>query len=389
MQNVLTTQELKDLNLSNFETNLNQTIPLNSKAFLRVLSALEAGGQTQLVKFGIERVLQTSALTATEEDLEKIGELFEVVRQPEEAAVLTATLPGNDGIIIPINTVFVGSLNGIRYFTNAAATISGGVASLSLTAEEEGTDGNLNNGDELAISTQIAGAETIATVTGTTITGADQEDQEVYRSRILAVMRASLGGSTAIDHKLWGEEVSGVVKIYPYSGNAYGYGMFPGERLIYVEVDTSIEPDGIPDSDILDQVRDYINNDPNTSLSRPVLGLTDDNLYIEAIIRTEFNCTITNLNVEDDLLTQTKEDIETAITLYFLAVFPYVVGVDLLTDKNNIITKLSLSKVVQDILDSVGGYADSVTFNLPSGPSLDNYELGMGEKAKLGTITYA
>ncbi|MCK5644063.1 MAG: baseplate J/gp47 family protein [Gammaproteobacteria bacterium] len=389
MQNVLTTQQLKDLNLDNFESSLAQTIPINSKAFLRVLAALEAGGQTQLVKFGIERVLQTSALTATEEDLEKIGELFQVFRKAAEATVLTATLPGTDATIIPIITAFTGSPNGIRYFTDFAATIIGGIATLSLTAEEEGTDGNLNDGDELAISTQIAGAETIATVTSTTTTGSDQEDQEVYRTRVLSVMRASIGGSTATDHKIWGEEVSGVVKIYPYSGNPYGYGMYPAERLIYVEVDTSIDPDGIPDSDFLDQVRDAISTDPDTSLSNPVLGLTDDNLYVEAIIRTTFNCTITNLIVDADLLTQTEEDIDTALTLYFLAVFPYVVGVDLLIDKNNVITKLSLSTVVQDILDTAGGYADSITFNIPAGPSLDNYELGQGEKAKLGTITYA
>lgn len=390
MQDVLNTQELRDANVANFENNLSQLVPLLDKAFLRVCAALEAMGQTQLVKFGVERALQNLAITATGEDLKNIGLEKDVIKNPAVATVLTATLPGTDGVVVKIRTPFTGAANGMRYYTDAAYTITGGIATMSLTAEEVGVAGNLNVSDTLSIGTQIAGAESTATVTEITTTGAEEEDQEDFRARILFAMRSSSGGSNATDHKTWAEAVSGVLTAFPYAGSPLGpiYST-PSERTVYIESTTDIDPDGIPPESLLEDVREALNTDPETGLARYVLGITDETLYVEPIVRTQFEVTITDLIVDESFETQLKEDMSTALTLYFLSLNPFIIGIDVETEKNDLITKLTISRIVQGILETVGASATLVTFNIGGDPALDSYELAFGEKAKLGVITYA
>ena len=106
MPTIPTTQNLFDTNLANFESNLAQTSPLNNKAFLRVLSAIEANQGTGLYKLLIDRVAQNLALTATGTDLDEIGINYGVFRKDAIAAVLTYTLPGTNGTVIPVTSDF-------------------------------------------------------------------------------------------------------------------------------------------------------------------------------------------------------------------------------------------------------------------------------------------
>ena len=123
-----TTKELKEQNLANLESNINQTSPLADKAFLRVLAAMEALQNTPLYKYAVERSLQNLALTASGDDLDKIGSEYGVNRKPAEAAQLEIDLPATDGTIIPATTSFIGDSNGERYYPDASATASGGSA---------------------------------------------------------------------------------------------------------------------------------------------------------------------------------------------------------------------------------------------------------------------
>ena len=66
-QNIPTTQQVKDQNLANYESKLNQTSPLTDKAFLRVQSAVEALIFTILFKLIADRAKQALAITATED----------------------------------------------------------------------------------------------------------------------------------------------------------------------------------------------------------------------------------------------------------------------------------------------------------------------------------
>jgi hypothetical protein len=44
--------------------------------------------------------------------------------------------------------------------------------------------------------------------------------------------------------------------------------------------------------------------------------------------------------------------------------------------------------IVQDILQTVGGFADGISFGLTPGVAITSYALFAGETAKLGGVTY-
>jgi len=387
-----TTKELFEQFLANIEAVLNQITPLAKKAFNRVLASVEALNITPLFKFAAERAKQNLALTATGEDLDTIGENFGVVRKPAEAAVLTISLPAVNGTNIPATTPFIGDLNGVRYFPDASAVAAGGVAVLTVTAEETGVVGNLQVGDTLSIGIQIPGATTQATVDSVDNIGAEEEVDDVYRVRILDEIRAIAGGGNAADYRSWAQEVAGVARAYPFAGKPLLLLLesSPPDRTVYIEADTTIDPDGIAPQSLLDEVRDTITTDPVTGLARQPLGLTDDTLFVESISRTEFFVQISNLSVPNDLVAKTKDEIEDATTAYFLLIKPFVDGLDSLLDRNDKITDLTLSNIVQDVLSANGGTANAVAFGLSPGESLPEYQLSPGELSKLasGGITY-
>lgn len=396
-----TTIEQFEIFLANLESRLNQTSPLNDKAFNRVLAAMEAMSFTSLAKLSAYNVKQILAITAFGDGLDKLGAEYGVTRKVAEATVLTATLPGINTTVIPQTIDFIGDANGVRYFLNASATIgapTSGVAELTMTAETLGTVGNLQAGDTLAIGTQVAGAETVATVaviTGQTTailnTGADQETDEAYRVRILDRIRATFGGGNAADYREWAQQVAGVTRAYPFPGLPIWTQAesSPPDRTVYIEADTTVNPDGIAPQSLLDEVRTSITTDPVTGLARQPLGLTDDTLFVESIIRTLFFVEITGLSVSADLETKAKAEVQDALTAYFLLIKPFVDGLDSSLDRNDTITDLTISNVVQDSLSANGGTAISVRFGRTAIETLTDYELSPGELSKLAAaVTY-
>jgi len=516
-----TTAEIAAQNIANFEVRIGQTIPLNAKAFVRVLAAIEAGLFTSHYKFASDRILQTLALTATGDDLDRIGSNYGVTRKAAIAFVGTIDQPAVNGTTIPITVDYVADASGIRYIVNAAAVAAGGVAVVEVTATEPGANGNLSASDTLTIGTQIAGiTSTTATYDATITTGVDRESDAEYRRRILQEIRTVGGGGNAVDYRTWGEAVTGVFRVFPFSGapvspshkiqdpdmeeslsywtagndatltyettgfhpsgvqhlrvayngtaspyayqisleigrdytiggyatgdgtyaptvsdgglatlwtgstttgwqlwgpiaftaqsnqlwfgstaSAAGYAQFdalelgvtdslPGDRTVYVEVTTAIDADGIPTEAILDDVRTDLNTDPDTGVARMPLGTTDEKLFVEPIIRSEFDVEIDGLVVEASQETALKASLDTGVDEYFRSVVPFVTGIDAEIDRNDVITSVKLSQVIQDILAAYGATVDDITFELTGGSPVTRYTVDENELAKLGTITY-
>ena len=387
--NIPTTQEIADQNLANLESRLGQNAPLADKAFLRVLALMEALGYTSLYKFGVDRAKQNLALTAHGEDLDRLGVEYGVPRKPAEAAVLTISLPADNGTLIPATIDFIGVANGVRYFPNASAIAAGGFAVLDVTAEDTGVVGNLQVADTLSIGTQIPGAESTADVTVIVNVGADGESDEVYRPRVLDEIRSEGGGGNSFDYRKWSQEVAGVARAYPFAGQPAAVGT-PPDRTVFVEADITIDPDGIAPTALLDEVRASINTDPLTGLTRQPLGLTDSTLWVESITRTAYYIEITNLQIDVAIEAETKTEIETALTNYFLSLAPYVSGLDF--ERNDTITALTISDIIQDILTARSGSATDIRFGLAAAVFTSTIEvLDPGEKAKLadtGGIVY-
>jgi hypothetical protein len=387
-----TTEDKAAQNLAALESKLNQSSPLNDIAFLRVLAGMAALNDTSLEKYAAERALQNLAITATDEDLEAIGEEFKTPRKQAEATVLTASLPGVDSTVIPISTDFTGDANGVKYFSDAEATISGGTAAVTMTADTPGTAGNLVAGqDTLTLGTQIPGAESTATVTAIDNTGTAKETDESYRPRVLAAIRSTFGGANSADYRAWATEVSGVRQAYPFGGKPFdgGQDSFPGDRTVYIEAETSIDPDGIAPQSLLDEARASMNTDPVTGKARPPLGITDETLFVQSIIRTSLFVEVRGLDVNPDIEAAVKSAIESSLTLYFANITMFVEGLDLPQNRNDTVTDPSVSEVVQNVLRSNGASATGVGFGLTPGIFESEYSLNPGELAKLGGVSYA
>jgi len=384
-----TTAQLSADFLARFEAAIGQTSPINDKSFLRVISATMAGLSVGHYKFAADAVLQTLALTATDEGLDRIGLDNDTPRKLAVTAILTATLPATTGTVIPQRTEFTSDSSGIRYKTDAEATAVANIATLTLRCAETGTAGNLDNGEELSISSQIAGATTVATITATVTLGVDEETDTDYRPRVLFAERAVTGGGNATDHKIWAEAVTGVRRAFPFSGRPASEGTsYPGDRTVYVEAVSTIDADGIAPGSLLDSVRDAINTDPDTGLSRALLGLTNDTLFVESITRTSIYVEISDLDIDPAQEADCKADIVYALDLYFRSIAPFVDGVDVPQERYDTITPLSVSRVVQDVLKSYGATAQSIVFGIVFGVTTPLHTLGQGELAKLGGVTY-
>ena len=386
--NVQTTQEITQQFLAKLEARLNQTTPAADHAYNNVIAGDSALAFTSLYKYAVDRTLAAYAYTAKGADLDALGNELGVVRHPATAWQGTITLTGTNGTVIPIGTVFVATATGQAYTCIVGGTIAAGTVTLTLQALAAGVDGNLANGAILALQTAIIGASGTPTVASTTVTATDVEDDENYRVRVLDAQQTLPTGSNPASYRLWAQGVSGVVRAYPCAGAPAGITSSPLMRTVYVECDPSIQADGIAPAGLLTQVRAAITTDPATALARQDLGLTDGTLYVQAITRTPIYVQITGLNVPSGQTSQCQADIQTALVAYFLIITPFVTGCDPSFGRNNTITNLTVSKIVQLVLNAYGASAMSIGFGLAAGSFVSSYSVAQGEKTKLGAVAY-
>lgn len=372
--------------LAKFESKINQDSPLNDKAFLRVESKTLSITATLLQKEVITAQRENLAITASRDGLILIGNEYDLPIKNEVSTVLNVTLPATTGVQIPAGTNFTGDDNGILYFNADVATSVADLVTFQITSRTPGVIGNLAAAQTLTISRQIPGAELTATIVTVETTGANAEETEVYRQRVLDIIRAPGGGGNSADFRNWAQEQEGVTRAYSYSGVAFGDPEFPGgsppERTVYIEADTSIDIDGIAPPSLLTDTKNTIITDPDTNQHRQPLGLTNDTLFVVSIRRTDIFTEIRNASFLNGTEAQVKADIDTALTNYYLGLNPFVEGLDIDADRNDLITDLTVSRTVQDILTANGASAQGIGFGLIPASFLPSFQLGQGEKVK-------
>jgi hypothetical protein len=162
----------------------------------------------------------------------------------------------------------------------------------------------------------------------------------------------------------------------------------PGDRVVYIEADSTIDPDGIAPQSLLDSVRTNINIDPVTGQSRPALGTTDEFLFVETIIRNAFDVEVNGLVVEESKETDAKNAVTLGVEDYLESVFPFVEGADSEIDRNDTISALTLGQAVQEILDGFGATAQEVRFKKSGGSFVTLYNVAENELAKRGTLSF-
>lgn len=378
--------------LTTLESNINQESPLNDESFLQVMAGMLALSEASIDRLVLDRAREALAATASLDGLKILGLPYGVIYKEAQSAVLDIELPATNGTIIPDTVIFTGDDNGIRYFPDNPATAAGGVAALKVTAETPGANGNLDDDKTLTIDRQIAGAETIASVVATDTLGTKAENEQLFQRRVFNAIRRKAGGGNKADIREWGEAVPGVAAIYPYTGRPFLEApetSVPPERTVYVEATTDIDPDGIAPPALLDAVRAALAADPETGIEREKLGMIDDLLYTRSIARELFYVEVRNLVTPAGQETQVQLAIEAAVEVFFLSLRMFIVGLDFEGERNNEITDLRLSKVIEDVLQANASSAIGVGFGTTPGVFIGLYTLNPGEQAKLGGITFA
>jgi len=176
---------------------------------------------------------------------------------------------------------------------------------------------------------------------------------------------------------------SGVVTTLPgYTGQSY-----PGDRTIFVECTDDVNIDNIPPVSLLTQVTQSICFDAE-GLARPPSGFTPATLYVRPITRDAYNVTIYDIILTVDSRVDAEVQVEAALGIFFRGLNPFVEGVAVSSEKNDIITPAAAGIEIQKIFKAYGGAIGAVAIFGGLGESVAGYVLQGGEHAKLGTVTF-
>ncbi len=391
-----TIKQISDNIVAQLEASLAQTIPWLPKTFSRVLAKALAGVFVLLYKYAGFMSLQQFVRTAQYGDTEVNGQVVNPLlewgrlvgvsdpRSPTRAELSVEITVENQGGVLPANSQLIGPGNGVTYITLAAVPLDAATKITVVRAVADqtggggaGVVGNVAAGEFLSFAGPLPNVARAALVLGQAVTGADGESEDSYRQRVLDRFRKRPQGGAKADYEQWGEEAAGIANVYPYTSE------FPGQVDLYVEATPASagNPDGIPTEGQLQSVLDLVNLDQNGKASRrPVDALV--NAY--PITRSAFDVAVGSLSVDN--VAQVREDIQTALVDYFLSREPYIPGLSS-PPRVDRITRTAVAGVVDDIVTAAGGVFGSASVRL-GGVNVEVYSLGIGEKAKLGALTW-
>jgi hypothetical protein len=389
--NTPSAQELVQRNIASLESSLNQTTPPAEKAFNKVLAATEGMADRELYGYATDLARENFALTASEEGLTALGKEYGVYRVQPAVWEGKALFDIPDGATLYLGTVFVGA-NGLKYETISPVTAPsfapGSGVLAPITCAEVGPSGNLFVNDTLNIQTLIAGAGRTAMVVEVTSLGTPIEDLEDFRRRILDLERSEGGGGNSSDYRRWAQAVAGVRRAYPFSGppKDSDHNALPGERTVYIECLSNIDSEGVPPQSLLDLVRAALLIDPVTGISREILGLTSDTLYVRPIERTGLYVTVQGMIVTIGNIGNIQTTLEATLNVLFRTFETFVQGLDPDFDRRDTVTVSVIAREVQNVLDAYGGTAQSVLFGTSPESYIGRYTLKKGEKIRLAGL---
>lgn len=390
--------EINNTIIAQLEATLGQTIPLLPKSFTRVLSKTLAALYVILYKYGGFIFLQMFVKTASNDDTEINGKLInplvewgrligtgDPVSATQAELLVEITVLTQVGSILS-GTQLINNSNGVTYITIGSVLLNSATVQATIRAVSDqqggggaGAIGNLEVGNVVSFVTPISNVATDTTVVSQTVTGANAESTDVYRQRVIDRFQKRPQGGAYSDYELWGEEVAGIINVYPYTGD-------PGQVNIYSEatVESSGSADGIPTTAQLTAVLDNINLDGGGIATR-----RNANTFVNSlpISRLSFDVEVSGIQGVDDLA-QVQSDITAALTEYFASIEPFIPGLSV-PPKNDQMTKTKISAIVEDIVTAAGGTFSDAIFQQTGIPvDLANFNAGEGEKAKINLLTF-
>jgi uncharacterized phage protein gp47/JayE len=388
-----TTKQVSDNIVAQVSAQLAQSIPFFPKSFIRVMAQALSGLIVVLYKYAGFIWLQLFVRTASDAETTINGRIVRPLREwgalvgieepkaASQAELTVSVAVTNQTGFLRTGSQLIFPSTGVTYLVTGDVALTAPTVSAVVRAsgDQQGGDGagaigNLPNGSQLQFANPLPNIGRVATVTGQVVTGSDAEDVEVYRQRILDRFQKRPQGGAYADYEQWGEEAEGVLNVYPYTSEC------PGQVDIYVE--SATEPEGIPTNAQIQAALDMIELDRNGLASRRPTGALVSGF---PITRLGFDVRVLGLSVPGDLAT-VRDQIGAALTDYFLSREPYIVGLSVGV-RSDRITTTAVGGVVDQVVGAAGGVFTTLQVKR-NGVDASVYILGVGEKAKLGALTY-
>lgn len=255
-----TLPEIIDRGAAEFESRLPGVLVRVRRSLVGVLNRVLAGALSSLYQYVEWLNRQVWPDQAEAEHLVAHGARWGVYRVPAAPATGLAGLTGTNGVVIPAGTVLQRG-DGARFTTDELGTIAAGLATVPVTAELPGQAGNTAASTPLQLASPIAGVNSAATASTALVGGAEIEDVEAWRARILARIRKAPQGGAADDYEAWALEVPGVTRVWVSPGE-----IAAGTVTVRFVRDEDLSP--IPDAGEVSAVQAYIDE------RRPVTAIT-------------------------------------------------------------------------------------------------------------------
>jgi len=381
MANIPTIQQLYNSIIADLEQELNVTISIFGRSYLRAKAMVQAGrlylAYLNLAKVQKNIFIDTADPVANGGTLERFGQV-KLGRLPFPAVQgqYTVSVTGTAGAIIPAQSTFKSnddSQSPSKLFTiDADYTLSGTADIITLRALEAGDGSKLSIADQLTVTAPIALVDPIATVVSEVIEPQAAENIEDYRQKGIEAYRLEPQGGAPADYRLWANEVQGVIQSYPYAASG-----FTSQVNLFIEADNL---NGVPTLSDLQAVEDNIELPTATRPSRKPATVTVNYLPVTPKF---IDINIASFTPAPSVAIQ--DLIESAMISELANVRPFVGAIDVLADKNDY---FDINKIIQIILTAnPGSVFGAVTMEIDSIP-VSSFTFSNGDIPILNAITY-
>lgn len=208
-----TLPQLIDQGAAEFESRLPGVLARARRSLVGVINRVVQGGLSALYQYTEYLNRQVWPDTCDVENLPGHGARWGKPQNEAAPATGSVTFTGANGTNIPAGTVVLRS-DGTRFVTDELATVAAGSATATVTADAAGQASNTPIATALQLESPIAGINSGATAATALAGGADIEDAEDWRARILARIRKPPQGGSKTDYEDWVLEVPGVTRVW-------------------------------------------------------------------------------------------------------------------------------------------------------------------------------
>ncbi len=376
---------------ADLESVYGSSIPSFGKNMLRALAIVQAG-RLKLYYLAIASLqknifIDTADPEALGGTLERFGRI-KLNRNPFPATAgqYLIQITGAVGAVINSSTTFISNDDalspGMLFVLDSTYILVSTTDTITVRALTPGTDAKLSVGDGLTATSPIANVDSSASVLNESLAPLAAENLEEYRVKGIEAYRLEPQGGAVGDYRLWALDAQGVAATYPYAKSGVD-----NEINLYVEatIADSTDGKGTPSSDLLDDVEDVVELDPDNTKPLNERGRRPLGVFLIHYLP------ISPLDIDIEItgfigITSEIEDlILTALTEALSAVRPFIAGADILSSKNDI---FSTNSIISIILQANPGSQFSAIQMTVAGNVEASHTFVDGQIPYLNSVTY-